>query len=83
MPEAKLYGGVLPLKIRGLYGDAETAEWVETKRTVPVLGVKKGLGIRPFYRSADFIAPACCNDSLEIFHPYSCRKCTVLVRTRG
>jgi hypothetical protein len=28
---------------------------------VLVVGVKKGLGIRPFYRSADFIAPSQAN----------------------
>ena len=38
-----------------------TGDWVRTKKTVLVLGVKKGLSIRSFYRSADFIAPSHAN----------------------
>jgi DNA repair photolyase len=45
-----------------LYGDeGGVGEWNTTKKTVLVLGVKKGLGIRSFYRSADFIAPSQAN----------------------
>ncbi len=45
-----------------LHGDAGgVGEWAGNKKTVLVLGVKKGLGIRPFYRSADFIAPSQAN----------------------
>ena len=45
-----------------LYGDeGGVGEWNKTKKTVLVLGVKKGLGIRSFYRSADFIAPSQAN----------------------
>lgn len=35
--------------------------WNETKKTVLVLGVKKGLSCRPFYRSCDFVAPSQAN----------------------
>ncbi len=38
-----------------------TGDWVRTKKNVLVLGVKKGLSIRSFYRSADFIAPSHAN----------------------
>jgi spore photoproduct lyase family protein len=45
-----------------LHGDAGGAgEWAKNKKTVLVLGVKKGLGVRSFYRSADFIAPSLAN----------------------
>lgn len=38
-----------------------TGDWVRTKKTVLVLGVKKSLAVRSFYRSADFIAPSHAN----------------------
>src|SRR5918997_2591660 len=45
-----------------LHGDAGGAgKWAKNKKIVLVLGVKKGLGIRSFYRSADFIAPSLAN----------------------
>ena len=45
-----------------LHGDAgRAADWAKNKKTVLVLGAKKGLGIRSFYRSADFIAPSLAN----------------------
>ena len=45
-----------------LYGDAGgVGDWARNKKSVLVLGVKKGLGIRSFYRSADFIAPSQAN----------------------
>ena len=45
-----------------LHGNAAgVGDWNRNKKTVLVLGVKKGLGIRPFYRSADFIAPSQAN----------------------
>src|SRR5918994_2679967 len=48
--------------IPGLHGDkGGVGEWNTTKKTVLVLGVKKGLSIRSFYRSADFIAPSQAN----------------------
>lgn len=48
--------------IPDLHGNAEAAEsWNETKKTVLVLGTKKGLACRPFYRSCDFVAPSQAN----------------------
>ena len=45
-----------------LNGDPGGVEnWTKNKKTVLVLGTKKGLGIRSFYRSADFIAPSQAN----------------------
>jgi len=45
-----------------LHGDpGGVGDWAWNKKTVLVLGVKKGLGIRSFYRSADFIAPSLAN----------------------
>ena len=45
-----------------LNGDPGGVEnWTRNKKTVLVLGTKKGLGIRSFYRSADFIAPSQAN----------------------
>ena len=37
------------------------AGWNRTKKTVLVLGRKKGLSCRPYYRSCDFIAPSQAN----------------------
>ncbi len=48
--------------IPDLHGDAGgVGDWARNKKTVLVLGAKKGLGIRSFYRSADFIAPSQAN----------------------
>jgi spore photoproduct lyase len=48
--------------IPGLHGDEDgVGAWNSTKKSVLVLGIKKGLGIRSFYRSADFIAPSQAN----------------------
>ena len=45
-----------------LYRDAAAAEdWLKLKRDVLVLGVKKGMTLRPNGRSADFIAPSSSN----------------------
>jgi spore photoproduct lyase family protein len=45
-----------------LHGDEGAAkDWNKTKKTVLVLGVKKGLQCRPFYRSCDFVAPSHAN----------------------
>lgn len=41
--------------------EKSTKNWVRTKKTVLVLGVKKSLAVRSFYRSADFIAPSQAN----------------------
>jgi spore photoproduct lyase len=49
-------------RIPQLYGDSASAEdWLRLKRDVLVLGVKKGLQMRPNGRSADFIAPSSSN----------------------
>jgi spore photoproduct lyase family protein len=48
--------------IPGLHGnEGAVRDWVRTKRTTLVLGVKKGMAIRPNGRSADFIAPSHAN----------------------
>ncbi len=61
-PEAKLVEVPSHWNIPELHGDEDgVADWNRTKKTVLVLGVKKGLGIRSFYRSADFIAPSQAN----------------------
>jgi spore photoproduct lyase len=45
-----------------LNGDENVAkDWNRTKKKVLVLGVKKGLQCRPFYRSCDFVAPSQAN----------------------
>lgn len=45
-----------------LHGNEGVAgDWSKTKKTVLVLGVKKGLQCRPFYRSCDFVAPSNAN----------------------
>lgn len=49
-------------KIPGLHGNSGLAEdWLRVKRDTLVLGVKKGLSMRPNGRSADFIAPSTSN----------------------
>ena len=49
-------------RIPELHGNAGLAEdWLRTKRTTLVLGVKKGMAMRPNGRSADFIAPSTSN----------------------
>ncbi len=49
-------------QIPALHGDTDLAEsWNRVKRTVLVLGVKKGLRCRPFERSCDFVAPSSAN----------------------
>jgi spore photoproduct lyase family protein len=48
--------------IPSLHGnEGAVRDWVRTKRTTLVLGVKKGLAVRPNGRSADFIAPSHAN----------------------
>jgi spore photoproduct lyase len=45
--------------IPNLHGDSDKVEeWVRTKRSVLVLGIKKTLTVRPNGRSGDFIAPS-------------------------
>lgn len=48
--------------IPNLHGNAGSAEdWLRIKRSTLVLGVKKGLTMRPNGRSAHFIAPSTSN----------------------
>lgn len=48
--------------IPGLHGNEGLAEdWIKTKRSTLVLGIKKGMQIRPNGRSSDFIAPSHAN----------------------
>ncbi|QDV32997.1 spore photoproduct lyase family protein [Tautonia plasticadhaerens] len=48
--------------IPGLHGNEGKAEdWLRTKKTTLVLGLRKGMEIRPNGRSADFIAPGASN----------------------
>ena len=45
--------------ISQLHGDTNgVGDWSNTKKTVLVLGAKKDVACRPFYRSCDFIAPS-------------------------
>jgi spore photoproduct lyase len=61
-PDARLIEVPSHWNIPGLHGDpGSVGRWNETKRTVLVLGVKKGLACRPFYRSCDFVAPSQAN----------------------
>ena len=61
-PDAELVEVPSHWNIPELHGDPGSAgRWNETKRTVLVLGVKKGLFCRPFYRSCDFVAPSQAN----------------------
>jgi spore photoproduct lyase len=49
-------------RIPGLFGNEGNVErWNEIKRTVLVLGVKKGLRLEPNGRSTDFLAPSTAN----------------------
>lgn len=61
-PEAERVEVPSHWNIPELHGDAGgVGDWARNKKTVLVLGTKKGLGIRSFYRSADFIAPSQAN----------------------
>jgi spore photoproduct lyase len=61
-PDARLIEVPSHWNIPELHGDPGSAgRWNETKKTVLVLGVKKGLSCRPFYRSCDFVAPSQAN----------------------
>jgi len=58
-PEAARVEVASHWNIPDLHRNADLAEeWVRVKRATLVLGVKKGLQIRPNQRSADFIAPS-------------------------
>jgi spore photoproduct lyase len=61
-PQATLIEVPSHWNIPGLNQNEENAEdWNKVKRTTLVLGVKKGLQIVSYYRSADFIAPSQAN----------------------
>lgn len=61
-PDAELIEVASHWKIPELFADKElAADWLRLKREVLVLGVKKGLSMRPNGRSADFIAPSSSN----------------------
>lgn len=61
-PDARLVEVPSHWNIPELHGNPSSAgRWNETKRTVLVLGVKRGLSCRPFYRSCDFVAPSQAN----------------------
>jgi spore photoproduct lyase family protein len=61
-PAAERVEVVSHWKIAELHGNAGLAEdWLRVKRDTLVLGVKKGLTMRPNGRSADFIAPSTSN----------------------
>lgn len=61
-PEARRVEVRSHWNIPGLHGNAGSAEdWLRIKKTALVLGVRKGLHVRPNGRSADFIAPSYSN----------------------
>ena len=61
-PAAELIEVPSHWKIPNLHGNQGSAEdWLRIKRDVLVLGVKKGLSMRPNGRSAHFIAPSTSN----------------------
>jgi spore photoproduct lyase family protein len=61
-PNARRVGVPSHWNIPELHGDEKSVErWNQNKRTVLVLGTKKGLACRPFYRSCDFVAPSQAN----------------------
>ncbi|MFC3695775.1 spore photoproduct lyase family protein [Chenggangzhangella methanolivorans] len=61
-PDARLIEVASHARIPELFADeALAADWLRMKRDVLVLGVKKGLALRPNGRSADFIAPSTSN----------------------
>ena len=61
-PDAKRIEVASHWNIPELHGDASrVGDWNKTKRTTLVLGVKKNVACRPFYRSCDFVAPSQAN----------------------
>jgi spore photoproduct lyase len=61
-PDARLVEVASHWKIPALFEDADLAgDWLRMKRDVLVLGIKKGMTMRPNGRSADFIAPSSSN----------------------
>ncbi|MGK6323166.1 spore photoproduct lyase family protein [Sphingomonas sp. DT-51] len=60
-PGAELIEVASHWKIPDLSDPALADDWLRVKREILVLGVKKGLAMRPNGRSADFIAPSSSN----------------------
>jgi hypothetical protein len=61
-PEAERIEVASHWQIPALHGNAQLSEaWLRVKQHTLVLGVKKGLSMRPNGRSADFIAPSQAN----------------------
>ncbi|CAA9586333.1 MAG: Spore photoproduct lyase [uncultured Thermomicrobiales bacterium] len=61
-PEARRIAVPSHWNIPALHGNpAAEADWATIKRTTLVLGVKKDVACRPFYRSTDFVAPSHAN----------------------
>jgi len=60
-PNAELVEVASHWKIPQLADPALAEDWLKVKREILVLGVKKGLAMRPNGRSADFIAPSSSN----------------------
>jgi hypothetical protein len=61
-PQAERISVVSHWNIPSLHGNEGNAEdWLRIKRSSLVLGVKKGLAMRPNGRSAHFIAPSTSN----------------------
>lgn len=60
-PNAELIEVASHWKIPQLAGPALAEDWLQVKRDTLVLGVKKGMQMRPNGRSADFIAPSSSN----------------------
>ena len=60
-PDAELVEVASHWKIAQLADPALAEDWLRVKRDTLVLGVKKGLAMRPNGRSADFIAPSSSN----------------------
>jgi spore photoproduct lyase len=60
-PMAELIEVASHWKIPELQDPALAEDWLKVKREALVLGVKKGMQMRPNGRSADFIAPSSSN----------------------
>jgi spore photoproduct lyase len=60
-PEAQITEVASHWKIPQLADPALAEDWLKVKRDTLVLGVKKGVAMRPNGRSADFIAPSSSN----------------------
>ena len=60
-PDAELVEVASHWKIAQLADPALAEDWLKVKRDTLVLGIKKGMAMRPNGRSADFIAPSSSN----------------------